>query len=304
MPGSFSTLTFPALPGGGDGDQRPRSRRVRNPGIPASPRPLVRARPRDGPTAACRSGCSSRDRTPGTNRSQTGRPVRSYLSRSTTYRVHGLQLSPHGRLRADRDRDTIRLRRSQPDDRGADHCHQRRRARPHRSGAATKAGAAAKAGQAKKTGTVALVGNTSAETVLGTITADLTGVKDTPTGTITAMTGGPGANTLLTNPVDVTYLLQREVFGETDVTRYRPRAVADGPRRARDGGGPLGFSVPRRDLVRIPAARGPPVPVRSVHGRRPVPPGVSRSSRPPPRPSMPATSTGSRCSGGPRGRSS
>ena len=44
---------------------------------------------------------------------------------------------------------------------------------------------------------------------------------DTPTGTITTVTGGPGANQPLVHPVDVTYCLMREVFGERDAAKYR-----------------------------------------------------------------------------------
>ena len=132
-------------------------------------------------------------------------------------------------------------------------------------GAASRTGSAFRqqdvhrSGKLKRIGTIQLVGNTSAETVLGTITADLTGVTDTPTGTITAMTGGPGANALLTNPADVTYLLQREVFGETDVTRYRAASWA-GARAA------LAATGVRRDFLYrggtwsgLPPARRPAV---------------------------------------------
>ena len=88
-------------------------------------------------------------------------------------------------------------------------------------GAATKAGAALKTGTTVKVGTVTLTGNSTAETVLGTITADLEGLRDTPTGTVTAVTGGPGANAQLVHPADVTYALMREVYGETDPAKYR-----------------------------------------------------------------------------------
>jgi hypothetical protein len=96
-----------------------------------------------------------------------------------------------------------------------------------KSGAASKVGAAAKTGQTVKTGTVTktgrstkvgtvqLVGNSSADTVLGEITVDITGLHDDAAGTIS---GTPW--TLLETPHDVVKCLLREVWQEKDAALY------------------------------------------------------------------------------------
>jgi hypothetical protein len=92
-----------------------------------------------------------------------------------------------------------------------------------KSGQVTKTGRAKrdkdvhKAGQAAKVGTVTLAGNSSAETVLGTLTIDVDGVQDTSGG---AISGTP--NLLLENPTDVTRLLMERYYGQTAASLYHP----------------------------------------------------------------------------------
>jgi hypothetical protein len=91
----------------------------------------------------------------------------------------------------------------------------------YRGGAVTKGGGAyrggyvAKAGQASKQGTVYVQGTSSADTVLGQITVDVQGLADDANGTVT---GNP--NLFIELPGWQTKLLLREVYKETDPTRY------------------------------------------------------------------------------------
>lgn len=87
----------------------------------------------------------------------------------------------------------------------------------------TKAGAASRGGAATKTGTVTLVGNSSADTVIGQVTADVDGLKDDASGTISGT-----ANLLLEIPADVTKLLMREVYKESTTATYASWASARG----------------------------------------------------------------------------
>jgi hypothetical protein len=89
-----------------------------------------------------------------------------------------------------------------------------------KAGTVVKQRPAIKIGQAVKVGGVQLVGNTSAETVLGTITADVEGLTDDGSGTISSFVGGPGASQLLRHPAEVTYALMREVYGETTPANF------------------------------------------------------------------------------------
>jgi hypothetical protein len=85
----------------------------------------------------------------------------------------------------------------------------------NKTGTVSKTGTVTKTGTSSKSGTVQLVGNSSADTVLGEITADVTGLQDDASGTITGT-----ANTLLEVPHDVLKCLLREVWQEKDPALY------------------------------------------------------------------------------------
>jgi hypothetical protein len=79
-----------------------------------------------------------------------------------------------------------------------------------KSGTAAKTGQASKAGAAVKLGTVTIEGNSSAETVLGRITADLDGLQDDDAGAVSQV----APNLFLEVPADPIKLLMREYYGE------------------------------------------------------------------------------------------
>jgi hypothetical protein len=84
-----------------------------------------------------------------------------------------------------------------------------------KTGTVYKTGTVTKTGQSTKSGTVKLVGNSSADTVLGEITADVNGLQDDASGTISGT-----ANTFLEVPHDVLKCLLREVWQEKDPALY------------------------------------------------------------------------------------
>jgi hypothetical protein len=84
-----------------------------------------------------------------------------------------------------------------------------------KTGSTSKTGTVTKVGQSTKSGTVKLVGNSSADTVLGEITADVNGLQDDASGTISGT-----ANTFLEVPHDVLKCLLREVWQEKDSALY------------------------------------------------------------------------------------
>lgn len=93
--------------------------------------------------------------------------------------------------------------------------HLRRTLSTTKSGSAKRTGSVGKFGSASKTGTVIVQGNSSADTVLGAITADVDGLQDDATGTISGTPNG-----FLEVPHDHTKLLLREVYNETDPALY------------------------------------------------------------------------------------
>jgi hypothetical protein len=84
-----------------------------------------------------------------------------------------------------------------------------------KTGTVHKTGTVTKTGQSTKSGTVQLIGNSSADTVLGEITADINGLQDDASGTISGT-----ANTFLEIPHDILKCLLREVWQEKDPALY------------------------------------------------------------------------------------
>jgi hypothetical protein len=84
-----------------------------------------------------------------------------------------------------------------------------------KTGTVYKTGTVTKTGQSTKSGSVQLVGNSSADTVLGEITADVNGLKDDASGTISGT-----ANTFLEVPHDILKCLLREIWQEKDPALY------------------------------------------------------------------------------------